>query len=1232
MENIVGNSLMSKKIGILSKNYQYVEETLLRNIGNGSFDFDGIGTPISQVGDPYLTSRYTPWFYSDEKKKSYPTYLSYVNDTYFNGWATPLNTESIDDRIAHFDRNSLLFINNRVGVIRNYDMDNPNGILNMNGYDDTKLGMINNFYLSQTLQHARMMSFNRGSYTIPSYNGVGSYLNSNITQGAYVNFGFEGYFGIRTGEYHSTDGIVRPNEVYTWNILNKNVDGATFDYDTLNFSADLYYASGGRTQDLIAKSMMGIDLLRTDIRATLEEDMNLGIKKYYATIGNKGRSYISAMSTDIEGNSSGKVELVYDADGNRPIRYKFLDMGNDNSSASRRTLTYAEMENGDVPSKVVGTNLGVEYNTHEDFSQFITNTNDIIYYTNRQFRSGKYDTIISRFHTEGYKSAEDARKLRSQIESANSQFGLSHGRNLLKVKGSEVFDDKSSWGYSNPYCRVWTHHHQYNQLIDTIRPFYDIDDKGKATLTDISSTEVVDYHIQENQIRLRDYGVKQSNGLVRITPTLEVDSKGNPNKGENVKRCMFSIENLAWKGGKQDQFDGNFIGEKGPRGGRIMWFPPYDLRFSENVGVNWSQNQFIGRGESIYTYTNTERSGNLSFKLLIDHPSIINKWRNEVKGTTQDVDDVNSTEQKLLRFFAGCEKLAPYQPKPKQDDNKLKVDSEPKLEPVTTQTKTSKEVYFYVFFPNNYSGVDDLNGLIKPIDYIANGLGCNLLENTKEDVTPFEVRWDQIYRGYEMGNSTDVNQSGISFGSHQLNSLELTKVTIGGVKYPLATHWAVNRVGNDNYWGYRVDKSTEKEILNNSNYCDYSDYGLNNSGYTKLLTTHTDAQSFKEDLYSFTDVLVALHPYANLIYDEVTPGAATQLREMLGGVNEEWEVINVEIAGFASSYGHTKSNNKLSKHRARTIQKWLQSVSKSFENPKLFKITETDIGQLKKPTLHVNDLEAKIWCCARVKISLVQTETIIKAPQQSNVLPLDAKLMTYNKINLPLSNKHIGSADGKDRDSATKVDFFSSWEDEERTWRVRADEGQKNSTASQDNVSDGYGKEYEFFQELEANMPFLHSKIVDKIKYFDPAFHSITPEGFNSRLTFLHQCTRQGSTYGDSNGSFSAAGNLAFGAPPICVLRIGDFYNTKIIIDSLQIDYDDTTWDLNDEGIGVMPMMANITISFKFIGGSDLSGPISRLQNAVSFNYYANTNVYDPRADVVEYNNDGSIKDLKVNN
>jgi hypothetical protein len=85
-----------------------------------------------------------------------------------------------------------------------------------------------------------------------------------------------------------------------------------------------------------------------------------------------------------------------------------------------------------------------------------------------------------------------------------------------------------------------------------------------------------------------------------------------------------------------------------------------------------------------------------------------------------------------------------------------------------------------------------------------------------------------------------------------------------------------------------------------------------------------------------------------------------------------------------------------------------------------------------------------------------------------------------------------------------------------------------------------------------------------------------------------------------------------FGAPPICVLRIGDFYNTKIVVDSVNISYDPLQWDLNPEGIGVQPMLAKVTMSFKFIGGSSLGGPIKQLQNAVSYNFYANTGVYQP--------------------
>ena len=52
---------------------------------------------------------------------------------------------------------------------------------------------------------------------------------------------------------------------------------------------------------------------------------------------------------------------------------------------------------------------------------------------------------------------------------------------------------------------------------------------------------------------------------------------------------------------------------------------------------------------------------------------------------------------------------------------------------------------------------------------------------------------------------------------------------------------------------------------------------------------------------------------------------------------------------------------------------------------------------------------------------------------------------------------------------------------------------------------------------------------------------------FNNRLTFLQQCMRQGPSL---NGEISTQ-NLAFGRPPICILRIGDFYHTKMIIQNL---------------------------------------------------------------------------------
>jgi len=155
--------------------------------------------------------------------------------------------------------------------------------------------------------------------------------------------------------------------------------------------------------------------------------------------------------------------------------------------------------------------------------------------------------------------------------------------------------------------------------------------------------------------------------------------------------------------------------------------------------------------------------------------------------------------------------------------------------------------------------------------------------------------------------------------------------------------------------------------------------------------------------------------------------------------------------------------------------------------------------------------------------------------------------------------------------------------------------------------------ECDYFERLEQTSKVVYDRIKEKIKYFQPAFHSTTPEGFNARLTFLQQCMRQGRTHGvlDNNNP----NNLAFGRPPVCILRIGDFYNTKIIIDNVTFDFEPLVWDLNPEGVGVQPMICNVNMSFSFIGGSSLNGPISKLQNALSYNYFANTELYTDKSD-----------------
>jgi hypothetical protein len=306
--------------------------------------------------------------------------------------------------------------------------------------------------------------------------------------------------------------------------------------------------------------------------------------------------------------------------------------------------------------------------------------------------------------------------------------------------------------------------------------------------------------------------------------------------------------------------------------------------------------------------------------------------------------------------------------------------------------------------------------------------------------------------------------------------------------------------------------------------------------------------------------------------DALSNGGASgnQLRMIINNPEIRKKIVGVNIHGYASSHGHANSNDSLCAERAKTVKRILDQKASGLN----VAICEQRVLSLEKTNKDVSSIEAKL---ARSVVA----EFFIDINKEDKAEDLRA---------------------GK----TVKAELYYN--------------NRKETSAS---TKPTYDDEYLYFKNLNEGDSFIKKRIIEKINYFTPAYHSITPEGFNARLTFLQQCTRQGPTVSasDTNNNVknTGVGNLSFGRAPYCVLRIGDFFNTKILIQNISIEYaggaGGVQWDLNPEGVGVQPIMADITIRFTFIGGSDLSGPIERLQNAVSYNYYSNTSIYDRRAD-----------------
>ena len=809
-----------------------------------------------------------------------------------------------------------------------------------------------------------------------------------------------------------------------------------------------------------------------------------------------------------------KYGLVVSEGDNPTINFEpYYDTEHNNFTASTENYNYdvKELNTEEIPCK------------------------NLLQKTQNLFKSHKIKTMNGEFYDSNVLNKND-------FDSAfNSIYGYTHGRSLLSKKIK--YNDNSS-GYDNPYSRVWTNRSEYSKYKNLIRPFVDktMDDVQKMNY---NFRALSGNSISNGGLYLKENTVLNESGYVNIAPS----KVGNV----DIKKCMFSIENLAWKDviKKEEYLTSEQIG---PNGGRIMWFPPYDLDFQETTNIDWESNSFIGRGEKVYTYKDTDRSGTLSFMLLIDHPAVIN-------GINESVEDID-----VLRFFAGEQLLDIEKTEGIQiENNQQRNLNDDKKQGISEENTES--IRFYVYFPNNYSGNQQY---ISENDWYQKGYS--------------DKDW---YYYLLLGNGIDVNLK----DKNTWVGYEMSDSGLGESKKQIGTYlkkdgceaqWNINEINGDGKYNYRPDFDLNQTLSNPDNYIDNQSSHLN----SKIIENEYVKNNAN---YSFSEIMVALlkiNDTKDISIDELEEhviklGASkNRIDELVNIFNSDPTYLKMDITGLA-----TNQNNKITKgcprsnadllaeRRGSAVKYMLKNLL--FKNNDIQDIIYLDIDdkQLKQPK-EINTSESKFRRGVYVEIKY-------NSPKISNLN--DGGIITKEVV----------------KEQSEKV-------------KVRVD----NSIS---NTSIRYENEAEYFAKLGREDSFIFKRIKDKFKYFTPAFHSISPEGFNARLTFLQQCTRQGKTV-----EAKTATNLSFGRMPVCVLRIGDFINTKIIIKNLSINYNNSggvQWDLNPEGIGVQPMFAKITMGITIIGGQSLDGPINRLQNAVTFDYYANTGVYDNRADRVLYVN-----------
>lgn len=778
------------------------------------------------------------------------------------------------------------------------------------------------------------------------------------------------------------------------------------DFIVPDYSITVSSSSGGRVLDTVLDlSGFELPLSKMDAGASIFEDTALfqpdSVQRNNAMIMNTGKGQILRLFESLNKN---QFKPAYESERDDD---RLGIIGPEEYGSFTGETAAINLINNEVV-EFVGDDLWFEATLVAD------DKNSLIYKTKTLFENNDINLYKLMFGLDGHQDLSRSNQLTTPNgKNGSAERWLSKGSGVL----SESF--LTGEGDGNVFCRTWNSRVSYDNVSALQK-----------------NSGLKDYPNQYRRNLSRS--VLDDNGFVKVSPYKLPEEIGTD--ADYAKKFMFSIENLAWN----DRVNDLPHFETGPGDpisrtkGRIMWFPPYDIKFDESTAVNWDKTDFIGRGEPVFTYNNTVRSGNLSFKIIIDHPNYVN--------------DINSltSDQIIASIAAGCSEYETFF-SPTEIDQIREVNSAVPAgrETVANNVEAPDDINFY--FPNDVATLSSV--------YEITG----------------EVYGDIPSEGY---NATE------------------------GTLYDNGANQGLN-----DFWNTPANIEEIKTLIDE------------NSGFS-----------------------IFLNAYASTAGNNVANKALSDAR--LASV-KAWVRSNfgTSVTVFTTSNGSTQSSSDPSAGASASDARKERKVTLEF---------------LYEPSLDDEFIE-----------------------------PLE----------LPVEPRQ------QDRELVAEV-------------RRR------------------FHKESDYFEKLgsseDGTDKFIYESIREKIKFFQPAFHSTTPEGFNSRLTFLQQCTRQGPTIAEKK-----ANNLAFGSPPVCILRIGDFYNTKIIIENLSFKFEPLVWDLNPEGVGVQPMIANVSMSFKFIGGSSLTGPINRLQNAVSFNYFANTEVYDPRADIIVPVEDGfeisgGTKDLRA--